>query len=69
MCVVSRLEGGVIVPDETFRTYAVQFVVAQFIARRLVVRLLVNHPDLLFCVETGNKLPYYEPLNVQLRKS
>ena len=26
-------------------------------------------PYILFCVGTGNKLPYYEPLDVQLRKS
>ena len=51
------------------RTYAVQFVVAQFIARSASRSLLCTLPDMLFCVETGNKLPYYEPLNFQLRKS
>ena len=26
-------------------------------------------PTVGFCVETGNELPYYEPVEVQLRKS
>ncbi len=51
------------------RTYAVRFVVAQCIARLAGRAPLGTSPDMLFCVETVNKLPDYEPLDVQLRKS
>ena len=37
------------------RTYAVRFVVAQFIARPAGRSLPCRLPDMLFCVETGTK--------------
>ena len=45
-----------------------RFVVVQFIARPAGCLLACTPPATMFCVETGNKLPYYEPLGVQLRK-
>ena len=46
-----------------------RFVVAQCVARPVGRPLVCTPPAMLFCVETSNKLPYHEPLGVQLRKS
>ena len=51
-------------------TYVVRFVVAQFIARPAGRLLACAPPAVLFRVETGNKLPYYELLAFnRLRRS
>lgn len=49
-----------------FRSYTVRFVVEHFACVSSVGRVgdYSYSPTVGFCVETGNELPYYEPVNV-----